>query len=307
MNNIIDLYQGYEIRFILPGEGVPLRDCQAWIYRLHKSGTEWHYQRYRKNCHRFECPVCNYSPDRVLRNGDPAYDGYINEESVSITDRLLLFQAVTNLSIYHFILSPSPRVVSTLSDFKKLRLKMLKVAEKSGIKGGVAVFHYFRHPSSYNDRTEICPDQPHWHILGTGHLPKLYKGETLVSGWIIKKPDYSKRNGFVQIYNTASYAVRWGSKAVGLVEDQDGILHLAESSRSKTYLVTWFGILSTRKFKLHAPKPEGIYCGVCEENIPLKSWVRGEWRGMDPPEEAFGIAEIDPDKFEIVLEIYEFD
>lgn len=299
MNNVVSLYSSFEIRFLLPAGGEALETCGKYGYKGHYDGESWHYLKHKNNCHRYECPICNGDLDVG------SYDGWIKQEAVRITERLVAYETIIGYPIVHYIISPEPGTITMLPDYKKLRTKMLQVAKKNGIWGGVAIFHYFRHPSGLNDRVEICPDNPHWHIVGTGWLPTMSKGDKpKCPGWIVKRAHNGVRRGYGRIYNTVAYCLRWSSNAISLDIDSLGNLLLAQSSSLNFHVSTWFGSMSSRSFfsLCWSPDDDGaVYCPVCDNFIPAADWHTLYWHGMDPPNTDFGIADIGPETFEILI------
>ena len=73
------------------------------------------------------------------------------------------------LPVYHYIISHDPNTnFETNKVFSELSKHTIAIALESGIFGGVSIFHPFRIPGEFNDRTEIKTG-PHYHIIGFGH------------------------------------------------------------------------------------------------------------------------------------------
>lgn len=238
--------------FELPSQGSKYDTCSKFISKGHfdTDSGQIHHQKFFNDCGRFECPVC---------------DGWRSAESMSIFDRLSTFKETAKRSIIHYVVSPKPREINSPSEYKKLRSRMYKIARKHGIRGGVAIFHYFRHPSELNDREEIEPHNPHWHILGDGWVrPSEYPD------WIVK--NLRIRRSSAQLMSTIKYCLKWASK---------GILLIGDSSSQKIEIETWFGDMSLKALKVAKFSGDGVKCETCEQMIPYKQWYIIEFWDQD--------------------------
>lgn len=292
-NNLITLYKYDDplIEFSLPGQGEPLDDCGLIGFRAHLDPDhhEIHYQAYTHSCHRFACPLC--------------WTGWKSQESHAIFQRLKTYMKATRGDIIHWIISPSPRKILKLSDYKSLRTKMYKIARSAGIIGGVAIFHYFRHPSSKNDRTEICPDQPHWHLLADSyfydgfraqHLNVSYIKHGLPKDWIVKY--VGVRRSAAQIYSTIDYTLTWASQVSCTYAD------LSISKSPKIEIETWFGIMSYSCFKSQKLPADGILCLVCGEIIRKSDWYQVNFLKEHPPD-PYGSLSMNPAESPYLYEV----
>ena len=255
------------VEFSLPGKGESKENCGKIGYRVHyvlDSPGEFHYQKFQHDCGRFDCPVC---------------PGWRKGEGKRIQERLKGFLAQTSRNIVHYVVSPEPQAVSTATQYKQLRKQMHKLAKKFGVRGGVAIFHYYRHPSPWNDKVEICPDQPHWHILGDGWIRP-----SDVPGWIVK--NLGIRRTHAQIRSTINYILKWASKARGILPYGDLAIPDQPIKVPKIEIETWFGSMAYNVLKLQKIISEGIKCEVCGEMIRARDWYEIEFcNGKDPPED----------------------
>lgn len=256
MHKSLEIFDG-SLVFVLPGSGVALDDCGQIGYKAHNAGDDWHYRKFRHDCGRYECPVC--------------YESQISREAIRAFDRLMEFHKVSGRSILHYVSSPTPREVPDELSYRTLRKECYRIIKRSGIKSGVAIFHYFRHPSHKNDKTEIEAHNPHWHILGDGWI-----GDRVSEEWIVKRIGIRRSPG--QIISTLKYCLRWKSQGNSLYGNL----------RSPLQFVTWFGQMSYNQ--LHVPRfvGSGLYCPVCDAEIPKIDWYWIQWL-FDPPGEDYGI------------------
>lgn len=271
MKRTIEINLTDEFVFELPGQGQPKEYCQLekWLGHRTFSG-KWHAVKTTVDCGRFECPVC---------------DGWSKTEALAILDRLQYFKEQTGRSIVHYVVSPRPQPVDSPGEYKKLRTNMYRIARKYGIRGGVAIFHYYRHPSILMpERTEIEPHNPHWHILGDGWIQEgALKND---DNFIVKRVGI--RRSPAQIMSTAKYCLKWASKGNLLIGDSDS------QKKTKIEIETWFGIMSLRSeiFKNFQKNDyTGRYCPICKEIIPKIQWHRIETLGDDPPSNSLELQE----------------
>jgi hypothetical protein len=198
--------------------------------------------------------------------------------------------------IYHYIISPSPRKINDNIEYVNLRKAALNVFKKV-VKykkdwGGILIFHYFRHPSYRNSREEICPDNPHWHMIGTGYLDQDKIIKLQGTGWIVKKSVDAKGRPYRltssgQIYSHIRYAYHWSSH---ITLEDPSILHIGEvpSNRHPYQVATWVGQMSYNKLKKDRPETgeKSIYCKICKQTVSIDEWYILTWIGNgDPPTE----------------------
>ena len=97
--------------FSLPGQGEPYEDCGKIGFKGHLSEDgDLHYQSFTHSCNRFSCPIC--SPN------------WRKHEALAVTDRLTQYVKLTHGDIIHFVISPKPKSISKLTDYKSLRSQM---------------------------------------------------------------------------------------------------------------------------------------------------------------------------------------
>ena len=265
--------------FSLPGQGVPKDTCHEYTSKAHLDydSNEWHYQPHLNDCGRFECPVC---------------PGWIQGEAASIMDRLLAWKSMTHREIIHVIVSPRPTAIFTPSYYRSLRRTAYKMGKKSGLRGGVWIFHYFRHPSGMNDRTEICPDNPHWHVLGDGWIV----GIRPTPGWIVKRIGIRRSNA--QIRSTINYCLKWASQGNSLIGDS------SPAKKGSIEIETWTGVMSLKALKVPKFVGEGLKCLTCEQIIPYKDWYNVVWLHGDPPDIDTKNGVLDPSEADISIPFY---
>lgn len=249
----------YPIAFVLPGQGESYPYCHTWGKIGHLDGDSVHVTPYVKSCHRFECPVC--------------YTDWMHQEAKEILRRLEAYIQTSHRHLVHYVVSPIPQKVSSKDEYIDLRNKSYRVLRNSGILGGVCIFHYFRHPSDLNDRTEICPDNPHWHVIGDG-----WDNGKQQDGWIVHR--IGIRRSKAQLYKTIKYCLKWGSRGCSLN---------ADLPPRKIEIETWFGVMSYNKLRVSKPSGDGRYCAVCMQYIPSKMFHEVVWLRGDPPDGFFEI------------------
>ena len=129
-----------------------------------------------------------------------------------------LTPAKRKFGIYHYVISfdPSSPYEST-SDYRGISHKAQSLAQESGIFGGVMIFHPFRIPGEFNDRTEMATG-PHFHVIGFGHLiqgktEEIYNRDNVT----IKVMHYDRDNGHVgvvrSVFDTAEYVLSHHGRA----------------------------------------------------------------------------------------------
>ena len=270
----------YEISWSLRGLDEPYPDCGTFGQWAHIRDDKIDFQAYEKSCNRFSCRICS--------------DRWKSQETLAIFDRLMEYSKRSNQPIIHYVVSPSPRIVSKSMSYINLRKNMYKIARRAGIIGGVAIFHYFRHPSTKNDRTEICPDQPHWHILGDSyfwngkrseHLNISFIEKGLPSDWRVKYIGVRKTRAM--LYKTIDYCLNWSSQPRVSCPN-------ADLKPLKIEIETWFGIMSYSSFRTPKFISDGVKCLVCEQIIPRKDWYVIDFVGWDPPDHG-SLSLVDPD------------
>jgi len=173
-----------------------------------------------KHCHNPACPVC-YVPWAV-REGNRAADRMRAAE-------LLYRRNGDDLQdVRHFTFSPpqdiSKILIKTKAGYKKLKDHAVKLVKKSGIKGGVIIFHSHR----INKAKELYIS-PHFHVIGYGYIEGTKLFYKASAGWIYK--NMGKRDS---LSGTIIYAL-----------DHCGLSY--EGEHRIGHAITWFGLLSYNK------------------------------------------------------------
>lgn len=300
------------LHFDLPGHGQALPTCGLPITLAHDAGSEWHFRTVKHNCHRFECPYCNYDHDkegeiRVNSQGNPVMSGWLLRATQKANDRMEAYFKFTNMiasGVYvdlkglpetnkklipliqsrrrgfrrkpvHLIFSPPQDInFKTKGDFKRLKAHLFKVATSQGIDAGWWAFHPYRIPTRFNTR-EMCVEGPHFHVIADGYLksnPGTQGKGYNNSGWVIKNKGI-RQSLFATIGYILSHAGR-------------GILPSASSSSKNQLKVSgYFGLAAVKKFRFAAEQTgdEVLLCKVCKQEIPKKDWLEVAWGDRGPP------------------------
>jgi hypothetical protein len=201
----------------------------------------------------------------------------------------------SNLKVKHVVVSPDPNSKFDKKSFRKLRNKAYRIAKKSGLKGGIMVFHPSRlHCEKcglaipdYADAC-VCGCQsfvwvasPHFHVVGFGWIEDtadLYAR----SGWVVKNLGIRR-----SVYHTIAYLM----SHAGVYEDPEPAIYKKDIVRF--HAVTWFGRLSYNKLSFRFPEPMKAVCPYCGANLrPC------EFRGnLDRPPPDFDEEHIDNNDF----------
>lgn len=273
ISNTLTLYKYDDaVRWELPGSGSPRADCGQDLYLGHPDGNKTHWVKHKKSCHRRDCPVC--------------YQDWIVRASMAALDRLTSWHnAHDGKLISHYTISPPQDIqVTTRTQYRDLKKQLYKVMKKSGIRGGVLVFHQrgmrYSDPETYLDKHEDHMGI-HFHVLGDGWT----RPESYEPGWVVKNLKIRKSAG--GIVGTMKYIL--DHCAVGYPANSQS----TELPDWELKTITWFGNMSYNK--LHVPHftgPETIYCPICKEEISKDSWYVLSWIGTkDPPNSDFGESE----------------
>lgn len=283
MKNVENIYK---VVFSLPGSGQPLERCGDYLTLGHIEGDVLHPQSVKISCGRRECPIC--------------YTIYEHRQAKEGTVRIQKWRSMIENHrepIYHYIISPVAQKINDNETYVKLRRQALNVFKKvvkyKNDWGGILIFHYFRHPSYRNSRVEISPDNPHWHLIGTGYLDQDKITKLKGSGWIVKKSEDDKGKTYRltssgQIYSHIRYAYHWSSQVN--IDDESSILHIGElpTSRHPYQVATWVGQMSYNKLKKDRKETgeKSIYCKFCKKTVSIDEWYILTWIGNgDPPTE----------------------
>lgn len=161
----------------------------------------------------------------------------------------------------HYIFSPpglssTIERLKTLDGYRELKKEAVGFAKKSGIVGGVIIFHPFRQndPRESNYRNDLPAYvwymSPHFHIVGCGFTERsdLFYQRT---GWIIKKlPRRESVKG----------TIRYTLTHCGIVEG--------------VHALTYFGIFSYNKVVIdqEIKQDTPIKCSACGQSLHLYGW-----------------------------------
>lgn len=306
----------------LPGHGRQYASCgevrALGCDNVHEHPGEKVFIRYyRGSCMRKECPVCFESwaasqSERALcrlvsylHDKERVQDIHqvVREKTKSASSRVfheILVEAlerelkkVPGHRPIHVVLSPDPKESFDKKRYVGLRSKAYEIGKKSGLKGGLAVFHPYRlHCKKcdvaipdYQDRCPQCGGQdfwwvksPHFHVIGFGWITNT-KGLYQKHGWIIRNLGIRKF-----VFWTMQYLL----SHAGVFVDPD-----AGFSPKKFHTTTWFGALSYSKLKgvpeIEVPEPMCPYCMWL-----LKPF---EFTGLDRPPPDFDIEKPENNEF----------
>ena len=272
-----------DFHFELPGHGHALDSCGIPFTLAHDAGKEWHFRKVKHNCHRFDCPYCNYDHDdsgdiRLNSKGNPVMSGWLLRASRRASDRIEYYFANVYRGKFrrkpiHVVISPPQGIqLKNGLDFKRLRRSVYSIAQEAGLDGGFMVFHPLRIPSRFNVK-DFCVKGPHFHIIGSGwinhdNVRSLYSNR----GYIIKNVGVRD-----SVFSTAGYVLSHCGR---------GILPSANlNTRKNLEAGTWFGTMHTSKFKIEKDKigDDYIFCKVCKQEIAKKEWIEVAWGDRGPP------------------------
>jgi len=244
------IYRGWD----LPGHGTSYADCGSLRFRgclnvdNHygdledpERSSKAYVQGYYRSCARKECPKC-YESWAGLEANRASYRllSYVVKPSTvkkifSISEDALRSKYVDRAfrfarrKVIHVIFSiPSHHCGEGI---EVLRFYLYKLAKKTGLSGGLAIFHPFRERP---DRSWYF--SPHFHVLAFGwirHTKILFEKY----GWVIKNAGVRKSVHATLMYQLSHAGVH-----------------------KEHHVVTWFGDLSYNKLKEVDPIPEILPC-----------------------------------------------
>jgi len=258
-----------DLDFVLPGQGEAYETCGKWYYIGHYAGKKLHWERRKKSCHRYECPMC--------------WHDWQHREAHAIAHRLRVYSEIRHRNIVHYVLSPPDDISHSLPGYRAARNDAYLIASSRGIKGGVMVYHE-RACRFYDERVYIEKHAGfrgcHYHILGDGWLRSiaaLYQRD----GWVVKHVGIREAGG---IYKTANYLLDHCLRAIS-----HGISP-APIAKVRLHTVTWFGVMAYNKLRISKMKGEnGEYCHTCDEVISTSDWFIISYQGQEgPPEGEWG-------------------
>ena len=280
--------------FWLPGHGFQYASCGE-IRALGCDNVREHpgekvfARYYRASCLRKVCPICFESwaaseSERSLCRISAYLSGkdvvqnlykHARHESMGKASRVfhekfvgLLEHEVAKhrgMRVIHVVLSPNPKSPFGKNHYASLRSLAYKIGRKSGLKGGLAVFHPFRlHCKKCDvaipDYKKTCPQcggidfwwvpGPHFHVVGFGWIPgpkEIYEDY----GWVVRN---------LGIRESVFWTMQYLLSHAGVFVDPEG------GFRPKTFhTTTWFGDLSYNKLngipEIQVPPASCPYCG----------------------------------------------
>jgi len=260
---ILPISEKYRSEWSLPAHGSQYADCGDLRFRgclnveVHHESLEDSERRgkvfvqgYYRSCGRKECPIC-YESWAGLEAGRASYrllsfcaSKKTVREIFSIVDEKKRSRYVDRAfrsarrKVIHTIFSVPESLWS--EKIEVLRSLLYKIAKKSGLFGGCAIFHPYRNHKKGSDQWYWSP---HFHVLGFGwirHVKVLYERY----GWIIKNAGVRKT-----VHGTLMYQL-----------SHAGV-------HKEHHVVTWFGALSYNKLRVD-PMPEvKPVCPICGSEL----------------------------------------
>lgn len=254
----------------LPGAGQARPDCGKWAHYSHPWGRCTHYRRVKNSCSRAICPICCKT--------------WAAREAHSIERRVSAgMRASKRRQACHYSVSYDPKesikAWATVEGYKRLRTQAYRVLRDVGVSGATLVPHYLRLGSERWGGDGCARASPHWHALGNGWL----HNDKIPKSWVVVNLGVRK-----SVFQTALYLL----SHAGIAHYDRGILpygNLPCQERVALECVTWFGTFAYNKLRVPKEVSEGIYCKVCEENVPANQWSLTEWIGQGPPPADSGV------------------
>jgi hypothetical protein len=281
------------IGFWLPGHGQQYATCGE----IHANGCDnvkchpedkVFIRYYPMHCMRKECPVCFEAwaagqSERALcrlvsylHGKKRVVDLHVvaKEKSRGQSSRVFHELFVSSLErelkgkgmrTIHVVLSPDPDSPFDKKHYAKLRSEAYKIGLKSGLKGGLSVFHPYRLHCKicdvaipdYQDKCPVCGDtdfwwvpSPHFHVVGFGWIHGT-NSTYQKYGWVVRNLGIRK-----SVFWTMQYLL---SHAGVFVDPEGGF------EQRRFHTTTWFGALSYCKLKgvpdIEVPETSCPYCG----------------------------------------------
>ena len=219
-----------------------------------------------RTCFRAECPTC--------------YESWVGKLAGRVEHRILQFiqDKSPRSKAIHFIASvPKNQWGWVASRYGDLRRRAYKLAMRSGLRGGVIVFHPFRYAcfecgSEKLEGRKICPKcgsgsfswyfSPHFHMIGLGWIDGV-KEIYQETGWVLKNLGVRE-----SIFRTAQYIL-----------SHCGI-------HDRHHATVWFGVMGYRNYKASKMKAEKPTCPICDRQLRPVAWAGvGDWP-IPQPEKA---------------------
>ena len=223
-----------------------------------------------RTCFRAECPVC--------------YESWVGKLAGRVEHRILKFilDHSPRSKAIHFIASvPKSQWGWVGSRYGDLRRMAYKLAMRSGLRGGVIIFHPFRYAcfecgSEKGEGRKTCLKcgsgsfswyfSPHFHMIGLGwikgdEVKEIHQG----TGWVLKNLGVRE-----SIFRTAQYAL-----------SHCGI-------HDHHHATVWFGVIGYRNYRAPKMKAEKPKCPICDRQLRPVAWAGfGDWP-IPQPEKARG-------------------
>ena len=266
----------------LPGHGISYELCGKIGFKgcpeLTFATVERHdVKKYRRTCGRAECPVCSQAWSTL--------EAWAAMERFNAAQK----QGVAQIRLLkHVVVSP-PSTAHAWS-VKKLRKVAYRTLSRTGVKGGVCIFHPFRWRCStcgLDDESCECETEPargvwywspHFHAVAHGWIDGTAE-EFARSGWLVKNLGL-RANLYATLKYQLSHAGVW---MLG-----ERILPIAKPRGGKTLSITWFGTMSYAKLRVKKERFTET-CSTCGRKL-----VEMEFdAGFDPPFEGMQISGIE--------------
>jgi hypothetical protein len=247
----------------LPGQGEAYSDCGELRFRgcLHVGGHHGGEREgkafvkgYYRSCNRKQCPKC-YEKWASLEASRAVYRLLHFCASKKAIERVYLIKddekrylaieglfAKAKRKPIHVVFSVPKRFYS--ENITRLRPRMYKLSQKSGLYGGCAIFHPYRE----RKKLKTWYFSPHFHVVGFGwvrNVKYLYEHY----GWIIKNIGLRKT-----VHGTLFYQL----SHAGVHKDH--------------HVVTWFGRLSYNKLRVEPVPVLKPSCPLCERPLIELVW-----------------------------------
>jgi hypothetical protein len=301
--------------FFIPGKGVQYPDCGSIKARgcgnisVHP-GHQVFVRYYKQTCMRKTCPVCfeswcSHEAQRALVRVATWVCGKefvetcfrrARDEASGKSNRIFHERFVSLLEKgfkrdrpghgfkrpIHVVYSPEQDLLVDGSNYAELREEIYRIAKKSGLFGGCAVFHPYRLKCrrcgkaipDYQKRCSCGSDRfswnkgPHFHIVGFGFIrgtKEIYESY----GCVVRNLGV-RRSVFWTLQYLLSHA--------GVFQDSNPRI----KDRKSFHVVTWFGRLSYNKLSVKSFESPKDVCPYCELRLEPFEFVGGLDR--PPPE-----------------------
>ena len=223
---------------------------------------------FSRNCDRPSCPTC--------------YEKWAGKRAGLIEHRILNYiqDKSPRSQAIHFIASvPKSKWGWIGSKYGELRRMAYKLAMRSGLRGGVIVFHPFRiacmgcgseKPEGGKTCLKCGSSQfswylsPHFHMIGLGWIDGV-KEINEETGWVLKNLGVRSSISATALYILSHCGVHEGF-----------------------HTTVWFGVLGYRNYSAPKKKVEKPTCPICDRELQSVAWDGlGDWP-IPQPEKARG-------------------